>query len=239
MDSESPEADPPDYPRYTNSASLQPGSNASFFGSEQPGSNASLFELEQPEGQDSVVESGENTTFLRQPQLPVKIPFYRRRDGIIIIILLIAIVIGGVVGGAVGGTEVSTQTTQRSSSLANPTTVESLSVITTTMTTLAPNTTTLAPNTTTLAPNTTTLASNAPTSLSPISASSTTTLSASSRTVTPTTSAPSPTPSNCVWEGTAPFCDGNCLTGFTQIMEDNCGNGDCCLTGFKVYCCQE
>lgn len=58
-------------------------------------------------------------------------------------------------------------------------------------------------------------------------------------TSTATLSAASPSPSNCVWEGTAPFCDGKCHTGFTQINEDNCGNGDCCATGFKVYCCQE
>ena len=56
---------------------------------------------------------------------------------------------------------------------------------------------------------------------------------------TVTLSAPSPSPSNCVWEGTAPFCDGKCLTGFTQIKEDNCGSGDCCSIGFKVYCCQQ
>lgn len=58
-------------------------------------------------------------------------------------------------------------------------------------------------------------------------------------TTTTTLSAPSPSPSNCVWEGTAPFCDGKCHTGFTQMKEDSCGIGDCCFTGFKVYCCQQ
>ena len=58
-------------------------------------------------------------------------------------------------------------------------------------------------------------------------------------TITVTSSAPSPSPSNCVWEGSAPFCDGKCHTGFTQMKEDNCGGGACCSTGFKVYCCQQ
>lgn len=38
------------------------------------------------------------------------------------------------------------------------------------------------------------------------------------------------------WRGTAPFCDGKCLPGETQIKRDDCGNGACCWTGHKVLC---
>ena len=53
---------------------------------------------------------------------------------------------------------------------------------------------------------------------------------------TVTLSAPSPI---CFWKGTAPFCGGICPLGFTNMKEDDCGDGDCCFTGFKVFCCQQ
>ncbi|XP_078603946.1 uncharacterized protein LOC144877774 [Branchiostoma floridae x Branchiostoma japonicum] len=41
----------------------------------------------------------------------------------------------------------------------------------------------------------------------------------------------------CHWEGTAPFCDpGDCERG-TYVRDDDCGDGDCCITGHKIYCC--
>ncbi|XP_019614687.1 PREDICTED: uncharacterized protein LOC109462574 [Branchiostoma belcheri] len=42
---------------------------------------------------------------------------------------------------------------------------------------------------------------------------------------------------SCHWEGTAPFCDpGDCDIG-TYVRSDNCGDGDCCVTGHKIHCC--
>jgi hypothetical protein len=38
------------------------------------------------------------------------------------------------------------------------------------------------------------------------------------------------------WRGTAPFCDGQCNPGETQIATSNCGDGACCWTGQKVLC---
>ena len=51
--------------------------------------------------------------------------------------------------------------------------------------------------------------------------------------------------SGCKWFGTAPFCEGECPSGSTEIArhkcEDNmytCGSGEkACLTGTKAYCC--
>jgi len=41
------------------------------------------------------------------------------------------------------------------------------------------------------------------------------------------------------WRGTAPFCDGQCLPGETQVATSNCGNGGCCWSGHKVLCRNE
>lgn len=49
---------------------------------------------------------------------------------------------------------------------------------------------------------------------------------------------PDPTPPGCQWEGTAPFCNGQCSEGWRLQAWNNCGNGACCLTGNKVLCCQ-
>ena len=38
------------------------------------------------------------------------------------------------------------------------------------------------------------------------------------------------------WRGTAPFCEGRCLPGETQVASSNCGNGACCWSGRKVLC---
>jgi hypothetical protein len=38
------------------------------------------------------------------------------------------------------------------------------------------------------------------------------------------------------WRGTAPFCNGQCQSGETQIATSNCGDGACCWTGHKVLC---
>ncbi|XP_066299720.1 C-type lectin lectoxin-Lio1-like [Branchiostoma lanceolatum] len=41
----------------------------------------------------------------------------------------------------------------------------------------------------------------------------------------------------CHWEGTASSCDpGNCDWG-RYVRSDGCGDGRCCLTGSKIYCC--
>lgn len=38
------------------------------------------------------------------------------------------------------------------------------------------------------------------------------------------------------WRGTAPFCNGECLPGETQIGESKSGDGGYCITGHKVLC---
>ncbi|KAI0327667.1 hypothetical protein GY45DRAFT_1327315 [Cubamyces sp. BRFM 1775] len=43
----------------------------------------------------------------------------------------------------------------------------------------------------------------------------------------------------CFWSGTAPFCAGSCPVGYTECGRDSCGDGACCWTGYKVYCCRE
>ncbi|KAF8160666.1 hypothetical protein B0H34DRAFT_672813 [Crassisporium funariophilum] len=44
--------------------------------------------------------------------------------------------------------------------------------------------------------------------------------------------------SNCFWSGTAPFCAGGCGTGYTEEIKDSCGDGACCITGYKAKCCK-
>lgn len=42
----------------------------------------------------------------------------------------------------------------------------------------------------------------------------------------------------CRWDGTAPFCDGECRPGETQVQPPpGSSSGSACLTGSKVYCC--
>ncbi|GAA4614812.1 hypothetical protein GCM10023195_64860 [Actinoallomurus liliacearum] len=42
----------------------------------------------------------------------------------------------------------------------------------------------------------------------------------------------------CYWDGTAPFCAGACPPGYTERNRNTCGDGACCWTGYKVYCCK-
>ena len=46
-----------------------------------------------------------------------------------------------------------------------------------------------------------------------------------------------PTDPNCYWDGTAPFCMGQCAEGYQVMKEDPEGGGTRCWTGNKVYCC--
>ncbi len=47
-----------------------------------------------------------------------------------------------------------------------------------------------------------------------------------------------PAPPGCYWAGTAPFCAGSCDDGYVERDWDNCGDGSCCWTGYKVLCCK-
>lgn len=38
------------------------------------------------------------------------------------------------------------------------------------------------------------------------------------------------------WRGTAPFCDGQCRAGETEVRRSKTGNGARCWTGTKVLC---
>ena len=43
---------------------------------------------------------------------------------------------------------------------------------------------------------------------------------------------------SCRWDGTSPFCDGECRRGETQTHPpEGASGGAGCLTGSKVYCC--
>ncbi|KAF8961843.1 hypothetical protein BDZ97DRAFT_1827399 [Flammula alnicola] len=42
---------------------------------------------------------------------------------------------------------------------------------------------------------------------------------------------------SCYWDGTAPFCAGHCGDPYVERGRDSCGDGACCWTGYKVYCC--
>ncbi len=42
---------------------------------------------------------------------------------------------------------------------------------------------------------------------------------------------------SCYWDGTSPFCAGSCPAGYTERGRSACGDGACCVTGYKVYCC--
>ena len=46
-------------------------------------------------------------------------------------------------------------------------------------------------------------------------------------------------PSDCYWDGTAPFCAGSCPDGYTEENRGSVGDGAACWTGYKVYCCKE
>jgi hypothetical protein len=45
------------------------------------------------------------------------------------------------------------------------------------------------------------------------------------------------TPAVCNWYGTAPACDGECPAGWTEKRRSQRGDGEKCLSGSKVLCC--
>ncbi|KAG2124686.1 hypothetical protein DEU56DRAFT_744412 [Suillus clintonianus] len=42
----------------------------------------------------------------------------------------------------------------------------------------------------------------------------------------------------CYWSGSAPFCAGGCGFGSKECATSPCGDGACCVTGYKKYCCE-
>ena len=38
------------------------------------------------------------------------------------------------------------------------------------------------------------------------------------------------------WKGTAPFCDGKCISGDLELTQSRCGDGNTCWAGIKVLC---
>ncbi|KAB2569980.1 hypothetical protein DBV05_g11364 [Lasiodiplodia theobromae] len=46
------------------------------------------------------------------------------------------------------------------------------------------------------------------------------------------------TAADCFWSGTSPFCAGSCPSNYEDCRTDSCGDGACCWTGYKKYCCQ-
>ena len=47
-----------------------------------------------------------------------------------------------------------------------------------------------------------------------------------------------PAPDGCYWDGTAPFCAGSCPPGYEERTRGGCGDGACCITGYKFLCCK-
>ena len=46
-----------------------------------------------------------------------------------------------------------------------------------------------------------------------------------------------PAPSGCYWNGIAHYCTPSCDAPYFESKQDACGDGECCLTGYKVLCC--
>ncbi|KAI9731522.1 MAG: hypothetical protein M1834_004642 [Cirrosporium novae-zelandiae] len=42
----------------------------------------------------------------------------------------------------------------------------------------------------------------------------------------------------CYWDGTSPFCAGQCPSGYVACGKNSQGDGAECLTGFKMFCCK-
>ncbi|EFX78853.1 hypothetical protein DAPPUDRAFT_245765 [Daphnia pulex] len=43
---------------------------------------------------------------------------------------------------------------------------------------------------------------------------------------------------DCIWTGTAPFCEGGCdMVGYVARETSSSGDGATCWTGIKVLCC--
>ena len=49
--------------------------------------------------------------------------------------------------------------------------------------------------------------------------------------------ASAPDPSHCSWQGTTPYCNGQCLVGQVALVSSLWGDGDGCWDGRKFYCC--
>ncbi|KAI1195550.1 hypothetical protein F5X97DRAFT_307646 [Nemania serpens] len=43
---------------------------------------------------------------------------------------------------------------------------------------------------------------------------------------------------SCYWSGLSPWCQGSCNDGYDECATDSCGDGACCITGDKKYCCR-
>ncbi|KAF9562483.1 hypothetical protein CPC08DRAFT_377624 [Agrocybe pediades] len=43
----------------------------------------------------------------------------------------------------------------------------------------------------------------------------------------------------CFWSGTSPFCAGGCPSGYIKKNQSSCGDGACCVTGYKILCCRK
>ncbi|KAG2124687.1 hypothetical protein DEU56DRAFT_744386 [Suillus clintonianus] len=42
---------------------------------------------------------------------------------------------------------------------------------------------------------------------------------------------------SCYWSGSAPFCAGGCGFDAKECATSACGDGACCVTGYKKLCC--
>ena len=45
-------------------------------------------------------------------------------------------------------------------------------------------------------------------------------------------------PTGCYWNGTPNFCLPSCDAPYFESRQDACGDGECCMTGYKVLCCK-
>jgi hypothetical protein len=52
-------------------------------------------------------------------------------------------------------------------------------------------------------------------------------------------SPPPPANAGCVWRGTAPFCEGECMPGEDRSGVSKTGDGERCVSGSKVLCCPD
>ena len=41
----------------------------------------------------------------------------------------------------------------------------------------------------------------------------------------------------CLWLGDGPSCESECWKGWTEVARDSCGDGACCQSGKKAFCC--
>jgi len=43
---------------------------------------------------------------------------------------------------------------------------------------------------------------------------------------------------DCIWEGSAPWCNGRCNRRWYQVEKNKNGDGNPCIIGTKVKCCR-